>query len=62
MKQSENAAVNLFGIGYISNDGQIMNSSGEQMNLNELKEIAQKQQKQIELQQNILVSKEQKLK
>lgn len=62
MKQSDHSIVNLFDMGYISNDGQIMTPSGAQMNLNELKIIAQKQQQQIELQQNLLVAKEQKLK
>ncbi|CAK8687916.1 unnamed protein product [Clavelina lepadiformis] len=48
--------------GYIAQDGRIMTPNGVDMTLKELKEIAQKQQQQIEMQQQTLVGKEQRLK
>ena len=61
MKPDDSMKSNLFDVGYISYSGQIMSINGGEITLSELKEIAQKQQNQIEMQQQIMVEKEKKL-
>ena len=61
MKPIDGYNSNLFNLGYITNNRQIMSVKGGDITLSELKEIAQKQQNQIEIQQQIMVEKEQKL-
>ena len=60
-KQPEWATGDYSNKSYIAKDGRIMTPNGGDMTLNELKEIALKQQQQIELQHKTLVSKEQRL-
>ena len=61
MKPNDESASNLFGVGYISEDGQVLSFQEGEISLAELEEIAKKQQDQIEIQQQALVRKEQKL-
>ena len=60
-KQTEWASGDNSNVGYIAKDGHILTPNGSDMTLSELKEIAAKQQQQIELRHKTLVSKEQRL-
>ena len=60
-KQNDWPSGNEMNLGYIASNGRITTPNGVDMTLKELKEIAQKQQQQIELQQQTLLGKEQRL-
>ena len=61
VNQANGAIDNAVNPSYVAKDGRILTPNGTDMTLKELKEIAQKQQQQIEIQQQTLLSKEQRL-